>query len=579
MNGQQSMLNASLSSEGTLSTCKASLDIPAIKQKVDLEIMTIVTAPHNLKGEVNLIVNEHELQVAGGLKTSVFDSPRGERYIERVLQLSSNVTTYQFTSVGVELFLRKPLRSYANLNVVGTLNINEQLTTLSGGYELPSVETPLNSGIFAKFQSSYLPSDENYEFFLKSFGKGFHKFEGKLNYKMTRFDLLWDFVMPSSVLSLSYSGKSDDGERILLQIESILNPTENVQLNINCHGWDTHFTFRTSLTRSVTAVIGHLFIDAPHILTSINEYKITVMKNEDGSYALEASAVRGRLIMEVVGDAAISSANLNMVVKAMGSYGSHYAMLVGNRSGGGQYGFELTAESSSLLVGKRVNIRGNMTIDDGKISTTLQCRARRNIHELSVSLRRDENGNGGQFTVNLISPSVDPAKLNAEWSSKGKEYFSKLLIQLFQKNHEAELGLNLKDFEGKLQVKSPLLPSNEFNFHVKSVVNSRNVDLVGDIKIRGSHWKLEGVAAFAGVSDMTFKIEVRTPFAFFDRLTLGIKCVKDEVYLEVHTPSSYIPNVMFKLEGIQAIGQGSYHKLKPNLVISVPNGKYSAMGM
>lgn len=542
-----------------------------------MEIITTATTSHNVRSHVNLKVNDQRFELLGSLKTQVFESVRGDRYIERVIKLSTNITTGQLNTIDLDIFLRKPLRTFENINTIVTLSVNDMTTSVSGGYELPNPASGSSAAIHAKLESNYFPVDESYEFFLKSFGKSMKKIEGKLNYKSTRFDILWDFLLQTSVFSVSYSSKMDDGERLLLQTESILNVGKNVKFSLNCHGWDTHYTLRTSLTRETSAIIGHLFIDAPQILASTNEYKVIVTTNEDNTYSLEASVVRGRLVMELVGDGSLSSTNVNMVVKAMGSYGSHYAMLVGNRNIDGQYGFELTAESSSLLVGKRVNIRGNMTVEARSVNVALQCRAKRSIHEMSLLWTSEETG-AGKLTVNLNSPSRDPASLSAEWSSASRLYFGKLVIQLFGANHQAEFGVNVMDFEGKLNIVSPLLPSNEFNFHVKSIVAAKNVDVMGDIKIRGSHWKLEGVAALNSLYDMIFKIEVRTPFAFFDRLTLGIKCVQDEIYLEVHTPVTYIPNAMFQLGGIQAIRQGRWHELKPNLVISVPNGKYTAIG-
>lgn len=581
LNGEKSVLNASLTRNDPQVVCKAFLEIPQVKQRIDVEITTVFSEKQNLKGDLKLKVNDQEIEISGALKTHGFDLD-GQTYVHRVLEISSNITSTDVTTIGLELSIRKPLINFSDLNVVATLSINDQLSTLSGGYKLPTTsKLPFGAEISAKFQSSYLPPDEDYDFFLMVFDKSLKKVAGKLNYKVTEFNILWDFLTTTSTTTVSYSSKSDDGERLLVQIENIVDLSQNANLTINCHGWDTHYNFRTSLTRQNTTLTGHLFIDAPHILATTNEYKIIVTTNEDGSYGLEASVVRGRLIMELVGEVSIRGnttyPSINMMAKAMGSYGSHYAMVIGNGNGNGQYGFEMTAESSTLFVGKRVNVRGNMTIDERRISTVLQCRARRNIHELSVVWRKEDNG-AGKLSIGLTSPSVDPAKVTAEWLSRGKLYTGKLSILVFQKNHEANVILNLKDFEGKLHIVSPLLPSNEFNFHVKSIVNSRNVDLMGDIRIRGSHWRLEGVAAFIALRNMEFKLEARTPFAFFDRLTLGLKCVQDEVYLEIHTPASYIPDVLFKLGGLGGLKNGQWYKLKPRLSVSVPNGKYTLIG-
>lgn len=577
LNGEKSFVSTSLITNGNQSLCKVLLDIPLISQKMDISISTVTSGPQNVKVSVDLKANEQLIEISGALKSHIFDSTGGERYLERVFQISTNISTPDVTSVGVELFVRKPFKSYSSLNVITTLTINEKVSSLSGGYKLPSVDST-STGIFLKLQSAYLPVAENYEFFIETFGRGIHKVEGKLNYKLSRFDVLWDFGAPSSVLSLSYSGRSDDGDSVSFQLESVINPTENVQLSLTCYGWDTHYNFRSSITRSAQTIVGHIFIDAPLLFSTINQYKITVTLNEDGSYAMEASVARGRLILELVGDAALSSQDVNVVLKAVGSYGSHYAMIVGNRhEDGGEYTFEITAESSSLLTGKRVNVRGNVTVDENSISTVLQCRARRNIHELSVAWSKQRGG--GKLLVNMDSPSLSPAKVEAEWSSSpDRNYLAKLFIQSFDTVHRAEFGINLADFEGQLHIVSPLLPSTEFNFHVKSVINSRNIDLLGDIRIRGAHWRLEGVAAFGSMRDMTFKIEARTPFQFLDRITFGIKSVKDEVYLEIHTPAGYVPNVMVRLGGMQALDSGRWYELKPNLVISLPNEKYSAMG-
>ncbi|ODN05278.1 Apolipophorin [Orchesella cincta] len=573
LNKYKSILNTSVSTEGNQTLCKAILELPSIKQKVDLEIATVSAGPQNLGGSILLKVNDQEFQISGNLKSKVFESTRGERYIERLLQLTGNFSSIEITNTGLQLFIQKPVGTYSSLNIIGTLNVNDQTSTVSGGYELPN-ENTTSAGLFLKLQSSLLPSEESYEFFLKSFGNGLKKVEGKLNFKLTRFDILWDFVMPTSVLSVGLTGRSDGGDRIFFQVESIFNPNEIVQLSLNCHCSDTDYTFRTTLTRSDTAVVGHLYVDAPPLFDSTNEYKISVTKNTDGSYTMEASAVRGRLVLELAGDASLSPNNVSVVLKAMGSYGSHYADVTGSRNEDG-FAVEVTVESSSLLVDKRVNVRGTLGIADGTINANIQCRARRNIHELSISLSRGE-GRGGKLVVNLESPTFDPAKLEAEWDSREKYYFGQLKIIAWKKAHQSEFGINLEDFEGKLHIISPLLPSNEFNFHVKSIVNSENFDVLGDVRIRGSHWRLEGIASFFSLRNMTFKIETRTPFEFLDRITLGIKSTSEEIYLEIHTPASYVPNVMFKLGGIDGLQQGIWHQLKPNLIVALPNGKYSA---
>ncbi|CAL8077850.1 unnamed protein product [Orchesella dallaii] len=571
LNNYKSILNTSLSTEGNQTLCKAILDLPSINQRVDLEIQTVTSGPQNLGGSILLKVNEQEFQISGSLKSKEYDSIRGERYVERLLQLSGNFSCIEVTNTGITLYIEKPLRTYSSLNIIGTLTINDQTSTVSGAYVLPNQNT--SAELYLKLKSSLFQSDENYEFFLKSFGNGLKKVEGKLNFKLTRFDILWDFVQPTSVLSVGLTGRSDAGDRLLFQVESIFNPNEIVQLSLNCHCSETDYTFRTTLTRSTTAVVGYLYVDAPPLLQSTNEYKVSVTKNFNGSYTMEASAVRGRLILELAGDASVAQNNVNVILKAMGSYGSHYADITGSRNDD-EYAVEVTLESSSLLVDKRVNIRGTVALTERNINANIQCRARRNIHELSVSLSRGEGS--GKLMVNLESPTFDPAKLEAEWDSREKYYAGQLKIQAWNKAHQSEFGINLEDFEGKLHIISPLLPSNEFNFHVRSIVNSENFDVLGDVRIRGSHWRLEGIASFFSLRNMTFKIETRTPFEFLDRITLGIKSTADVIYLEIHTPASYVPSVMFQLGGLQGLEQGKWHGLKPNLAISLPNGKYSA---
>jgi len=264
------------------------LELPSIKQKVDLEILTRTSGPQNAGGLINLKVNDQEFHVSGNLKSKVYDSTRGERYIERLLQLSGNFSTLEVTNTGLQLFIQKPLKTYSSLNIIGSLSVNDQTSTISGGYELPT-DNSTTAGLYLKLQSYLLPSDESYEFFLKSFGNGLKKVEGKLNVKQTRFDILWDFVRPTSVISVGLTGKLDGGDRIFFQIESIFNPNEIVQLSLNCHCSDTDYTFKTTLTRSVTAVVGYLYVEAPPLFESANEYKVSVTKNTDGSYTMEGS--------------------------------------------------------------------------------------------------------------------------------------------------------------------------------------------------------------------------------------------------------------------------------------------------
>jgi hypothetical protein len=575
--GQTSSFRIRTEARKDTSNFEVSLDIPILHQKLDTSISVLSRDSHRSQGKVEMMLNGRHLGLTCQLFSKLIGTHSPQIQKESRLGLTLILPFEDVPQINSELIIRKPLSHFGNMEVSARVTVRDEVSDLFFRYTLPVYGQSLLS-VSAACNTPLL-SSRRHSLSLSSQGPSFSNFDGQATYGLNEAKIHWSVLLPDvsasfRILTDSHSyGMNEYSANIkgLIDLKSMFNLTVEAVFK------EKTLTFSTSTRHGGGRLTSEMNIFAPQLLGAPHKYNLELKEVHPRTmYTVTTTGNQGSDNVNFSGELSIGQ-NVTAQGKLTGSYGTHYGILTLQRILR-KLVADLQLESTTLLVGKRVSIVGQLGWESLGFSGDLQCQTSTAIHKSSI--KGTWKPDSGILEFKVDSPQMNPMYFSAEWTANDGNYYGVLKCNFETMVSSIEGLLNTRHLEGRLTIDSPFLPSSYFNAHLKAknIVTLRNVDLLSDIQIRNIHWRLEGVMKYAGLKDMTLKLHILTPYKSFSKLILAAKSTEDEIYAELHTPFVAIPNLMIEIGGIQAVQQQIWTNMKPRITVGLPFGTYCAFG-
>ena len=553
---------------------RMNIDIPILRQKLEASINIQKPDEQNINGVLIMKMSDREVSVKGSLLTNKYRSSQFGKMVEQTLKLSISLPSPKYSEVQAEFLMRKPTNSYTNMQVEGTVTVPQGTSKVALRYELPTKSS--NTVAVEWLVDSRLVSREVIKGAIEAENLSLKHFAIQLRYRNNEVKLLWDLATKYRVEAFAHLPNFlHESSPLRFTAEGTFNlPKEfTIRSTISCSKSSSNL--EASIVKNSQGYNIRAFLDSPRAMTEPQEILVKLQQTDNGRFVVDVSGVRGKKSFSATGEFVIQDNVMSISGKVSGSYGAHFIQVSGRRNGR-MLEIELNGESLSLLKGKKVNISVNVHPTQTGFTANMDCRTKKSVH--SASINADFQPRAAIVSMKISSPDFEPVLMEAQYTKDQDAFIGKLMANVMGEPHNFEVSLNKRDLEAKFNVQSPYIPSQEFNAHVKSVVDKNNVNIVGDLSWNAIHWRFEGTAMFDHFKNMEAKLEIITPFKSFDRVTIGGKLAADEIIVELYTPLDSFPNSMFQLSGIpfyDTIDSTNFH---PKFIIGFPWAKYSVAG-
>ena len=578
--GQRSALEANAVTTPDVFDSSISIDIPALHQKFDTRIKIRRVDDTKIQGNMDVQMADRRLSIEGELdsKSSV---KSGRQFHEKSIKVHMTLPSTSYPRVSTELNIQVPKSDLSSLKLDASLSLPSGTSKGTFGYEVP-IHRGQGIGVQIKLDSPYV-SNHPVEFSVTKETSGPSKFEVRFQYEQNDLHLSYDTTLSKLHLAVFANVPElfESHNPIRMELTGTGNWPNERSLKIS--GSCSQYTFSTEglVGAQGDETNARFVLNVPVLLSDQYELTAKIQKNVTGHYLVDLTGLKGKKSVELRGEVTYEVDNISASGRITGTLGNHFVQIKSYRMGENRI-VEINGESAILLKGRRFKAEGKFKPVENGFEVEITCRTRSSTH--SAKITSVFTLSNGSVRVTLDSPTLAPFTANSEWSVDSKSIQAKLTIDAGEDLHQAEMMANIEDLESMLRIQCPMLLSEEFSLHGKAVVNDNAVDFLGDAKINGAQWRLEGMTRSESTRNMEVRLELRTPFDDWERLTFAGKSSPEEILAEVYTPLPNFPNAMFRASGFPVMALYERPDItlldntRPVIVVALPWMNYTVSG-